>query len=243
MNETHFNLSLSLLYTGGGDITQVSVSFREANSRYLSSREWIQISGLNLTPMSNLEWNGVIFGEEFRGKGPLEFEVTVENEVGFMNTSSPVVEMSGMHSCSPNLPTSMTISNHSLLTLSTVDPPGTPTTLTVKDPSPTSVVIDLLLPAEGTPPFIEVIIDFTEPQTIGVKNFSGFYQPGQRFKKELDGLRPQTAYSLKARAVNYAGDGPDSEIINFTTGSYHHTVDVPCKHLNTSHRLHVHVNV
>ena len=230
MNESHFNLSLSLLYTSGGDITHISVSFREANSRYPSSREWIQISGLNLTPVSNLEWNGVISGEEFRGKGPLEFEVTVENGVGFMNTSSPVVEMSGMHSCSPNLPTSKTITIHSLLTLSTVDPPGTPTTPTViKNTSPTSVVIDFLLPEEGTPPFIEVIIDFTKPQTFGVKNFSGFYQPGQRFNKELDGLRPQTAYSLKARAVNYAGDGPDSEIINFTTGSYHHTVDVPCK--------------
>jgi len=93
-------------------------------------------------------------------------------------------------------------------------------------------VIDFRLPDEGTPPFIEVIIDFTEPSSFA-KNFSGFYQPGQKFHRELENLRPKTAYSLKARAVNYAGDGPDSQIITFTTGLYQHTVDVPCKHPNT----------
>ena len=122
LNETHFNLSLSLLYTGGGDITQISVSFREASSRYPVSREWVPISGLNLILVSTLEWNGVILGEEFRGKGPLEFEVTVENEVGFMNTSGPVDELSGTPSHSPNLPTSM-ITFPSLPPLQTLQAP------------------------------------------------------------------------------------------------------------------------
>ena len=49
------------------------------------------------------------------------------------------------------------------------------------------------------------------------KNYSGTYQPGQKFNAKISGLSPRTAYSLKARAVNYAGDGPDSQVFSFTT--------------------------
>lgn len=74
-----------------------SLCFRESSTRFLTSREWVNVSGLNLARVSNMAWNSVISREEFRGKGPLEFLLTVENEHGFMNDSGPVPEKSGMH--------------------------------------------------------------------------------------------------------------------------------------------------
>ena len=43
-----------------------------------------------------LEYHGVVTAEEIRGKGPLEFELRVENGLGFMNRSGSGLEISGM---------------------------------------------------------------------------------------------------------------------------------------------------
>ena len=97
------------------------------------------------------------------------------------------------------------------------DPPGRPTTIEVSDIADTSVRVDFKLPEEGTPPFINIVLEFSKPQVME-RNFTGTYYPGQTVMKELRDLNPKTAYSLKARAVNYAGNGPSSDTIDFTTG-------------------------
>ena len=91
----------------------------------------------------------------------------------------------------------------------------------VADTSDTSVTLDLKLPDEGTPPFINIVLEFSEPQVM-TRNFTGSYHPGEIVVREVRDLSPRTAYSLKARAVNYAGDGPSSETINFTTSECVH---------------------
>ena len=52
------------------------------------------------------------------------------------------------------------------------------------------------------------------------RNFTGSYTAGQTVTKEVHDLSPKTNYTLKARAVNYAGNGPSSDTIHFTTGEY-----------------------
>jgi hypothetical protein len=188
LNETHFNISISLLYTGGGDTTTFSVYFREQDSIEWSSDP---IMVLILDSLQALEYHGVISGEEkLRGKGPLEFELRVKNGRGFMNRTGSGPEKS--------------------------DPPGPPSTITVDQISDTSVRLDFKLPEEGTPPFINIILEFSKPQVME-RNFSGTYYPGQNVMKEVRDLNPKTAYRLKARAVNYAGNGTSSETIDFET--------------------------
>lgn len=53
-----------------------------------------------------------------------------------------------------------------------------------------------------------------------MRNYTGTYVPGQKFQAKVNDLSPKTAYTLKAKAVNYAGNGPDSEPISFTTSEY-----------------------
>ena len=96
LNETHFNISISLLYTGGGDTTTFSVYFREQDSIEWSSDP---IMVLILDSLQALEYHGVISGEEkLRGKGPLEFELRVKNGRGFMNRTGSGPEKSGRSS-------------------------------------------------------------------------------------------------------------------------------------------------
>ena len=92
LNETHFNITISLLYTGGGDIITFSVYFREHNSIEWSAQP---VMIVQLDSASALEYRGTISGEEIRGKGPLEFELRVENGLGFMNRTGSGLEISG----------------------------------------------------------------------------------------------------------------------------------------------------
>ena len=94
LNESHFNISVTLRYTGGGDTTTFSIYFRESNTIEWS-KEPVMI--VRLDSALALNWRGVISGEEIRGKGPLEFELRVANGVGFMNRTGAVMEISGQH--------------------------------------------------------------------------------------------------------------------------------------------------
>ena len=78
-------------------MVKLFLSYRESSSRAPASREWILAPGGILAPFPSLEWNRVVSGEVFRGKGPLEFEMIVENEAGFMNNSGPVPEIAGQN--------------------------------------------------------------------------------------------------------------------------------------------------
>ena len=92
LNETHFNISISLLYTGGGETTIFSVYFREQHTISWSFQPVMRVS---IDSALALEYRGVISGEEIRGKGPLEFELWVENGEKFMNRTGSVPEISG----------------------------------------------------------------------------------------------------------------------------------------------------
>lgn len=60
------------------------------------------------------------------------------------------------------------------------------------------------------------------------RNYTGTYYPGQTVMKEVRDLNPRTSYSLKARAVNYAGNGPSSDTIDFvTSGDFPHYMYLP----------------
>ena len=87
----------------------------------------------------------------------------------------------------------------------------------VFEKSDTSVTLNFTLPEEGTPPFISIVLEFSEPQVMA-RNFTGTYSPGENVIQEVRDLSPRTDYSLKARAVNYAGNGPSSDTIHFRTG-------------------------
>ena len=78
-------------------MVKLYLSYRESSSRAPASRVWILAPGDPLAPSSSLQWNRVVSGEVFRGKGPLEFEMIVENEAGFMNNSGPVPEIAGQN--------------------------------------------------------------------------------------------------------------------------------------------------
>ena len=69
VNEIHFNVSISLRYTGGGDTITFSVYFCEINNI-----EWSRdpVMVVELDAVSVLEYQGTISGEI---KGPLEFEL------------------------------------------------------------------------------------------------------------------------------------------------------------------------
>lgn len=92
LNETHFNISISLLYTGGGEITKFSVYFREQHTISWSEHP---VMIVELPSYLALDYQGVISGEEIKGKGPLEFELRVENGLGFMNRTGSGLEISG----------------------------------------------------------------------------------------------------------------------------------------------------
>lgn len=96
----------------------------------------------------------------------------------------------------------------------------------ITEKSDTSVTLDFTLPEDGTPPFISIVLEFSEP-TIMERNFSGNYMPGQTVKKQLRDLSPLTVYSLKARAVNYAGNGLSSDTIKFVTGEFDFLNSIP----------------
>ena len=90
MDESSFQLTVVLEYTGGGDITHFTVSFRS-----VGTTEWIPLGEVEATrsrPESNLEWNGVLTNEEF-SSGQIEFEVVVVNARGrttTLNTEEPL---------------------------------------------------------------------------------------------------------------------------------------------------------
>ena len=92
LNDTHFNVSITLDYTGGGDTTTFSIYFREHKTI-----QWSQtpVMVVQLDAEDALKYHGTISGEEIRGKGPLEFELRVENGMGFMGRKGPVLEISG----------------------------------------------------------------------------------------------------------------------------------------------------
>ena len=76
---------MSFFYTGGGNITQLIVSFRRINSQ----EEWTRLRTVPIVPTgSYLQWRAVVTNEAFIEPG-VEFRVMAINARGYI--SVPVV--------------------------------------------------------------------------------------------------------------------------------------------------------
>ena len=74
---------MSFFYTGGGNITQLKVSFRRINSQ----EEWTTHGTVSVVPTgSYLQWRAVVANEAFAEPG-VEFRVEAINERGYISPS------------------------------------------------------------------------------------------------------------------------------------------------------------
>lgn len=89
-NTTAFHITVTVEYTGGGDITRFRVSIRRPGSSIS-----ISIGDVPATPSpgSSLTWNGIVTSSELTVMHPLEFLVTVVNEVEFVSDDFEAREM------------------------------------------------------------------------------------------------------------------------------------------------------
>ena len=91
VDKSSFQLTVALEYTGGGDITHFTVSFRS-----IGTTEWIPLGDVEAAksgPQSNLEWNGIAtIGISNAESGQVEFQVSVQNEAMFRSETVTAVE-------------------------------------------------------------------------------------------------------------------------------------------------------
>ena len=93
INKTAYLISTELLYTGGGDITHFTVSFRISNHVEWSTATTILAEVVPKS--SNLNWTGVIASSEFAVYSMLEFRVQTTNEGGRATPVIAVNELQG----------------------------------------------------------------------------------------------------------------------------------------------------
>ena len=82
LSNSSVEIIVNLAYTGGGNITDVHVSFRE-----IGTSEWIVIGFQNAHSMSEMTWMACVSDDRFIGIG-VEFQVAVRNTHG--HSSQPV---------------------------------------------------------------------------------------------------------------------------------------------------------
>ena len=98
--------------------------------------------------------------------------------------------------------------------------PGAPTpSLLLSTPSSLTVVVQLS--PEGTLPILEVHLQVTGPQGQWTVNQTGTFAASEMVQFEVTGLSADTAYTLVAYTVNYAGMGPSSDGVTYRTGMMH----------------------
>ena len=85
LNRTTFNLSVSLAYTGGGDITHFRVSFRDTRTTPWTPPENIPVTS---SPDSSLVWSGVMQRDEFDTSMSLTFQVLAVNMEGLVSAEA-----------------------------------------------------------------------------------------------------------------------------------------------------------
>ena len=85
MSNFSIELTVSLAYTGGGDITNLDVSFRK-----IGTKEWILIGAhdAQTMPDSEMTWKALVRDQRFAGIG-VEFQVVVINT--HQHRSEPVI--------------------------------------------------------------------------------------------------------------------------------------------------------
>ena len=94
MNATTFVLSVDLHYTGGGGLEHFAISFRVTEGTQWNPLENVAAVA-DPDSNSSLSWSGVITSSEFIGMGPVEFQVTLINELN-RTTVSNYIEKLGM---------------------------------------------------------------------------------------------------------------------------------------------------
>ena len=80
LNTTAFNFTLNVEYTGGGDITNFAIRFRENDST-----DWIPLETQVVptsSPQSRRSWFGIVASAQFEAIVEVEFEVVIHNARG-----------------------------------------------------------------------------------------------------------------------------------------------------------------
>jgi len=86
-SDNQFNIKVSLAYIGGGELTQLTVAYKQV----LRQREWPDSILVDIVPTGNsLEWTAVVRNEEGFEPGT-EFRITALNDRGY--ASSPAVQL------------------------------------------------------------------------------------------------------------------------------------------------------
>ena len=81
-----------------------------------------------------------------------------------------------------------------------------------------SLVIQVTVSSEGTPPILTLVVEFAAPEPF-TRNFTaaGPFVPGETYELKVTGLRDNTQYSFTLSAVNYQGRGTITSLYNSTT--------------------------
>ena len=93
INQTAYRISTELLYTGGGDIINFTVSFRISGQVEWSTATTI-LAEVVLNS-SNLHWAGVTVSSEFAVYSMVEFRVQATNEAGRTTSETVINELQG----------------------------------------------------------------------------------------------------------------------------------------------------
>jgi hypothetical protein len=177
LNSTSFSISTTLLYTGGGSVTQLIVSFR-----IIGDTEWSGDMRVTVVRESDpLVWTGVVTNSEFAQYARLEFRVHVENDRALVSTdetphSEPLVL------------------------------PLAPVRIEAISTTTTSAVVEVELSPEGTPPMI-VVMELTSHPELGCCGNQTIYVGGGSVRFVITGLSRDTTYTVSVSAMNHAGQG------------------------------------
>jgi hypothetical protein len=177
LNSTSFSLSTTLLYTGGGSITQLLISFR-----IIGDTEWSVAMRVPVVRESDpLVWTGVVTNSEFAQYALLEFRVHVENGRGLVSRDETA------HSEPLVLPLA-------------------PVRIEAISTTTTSAVVEVELSPEGTPPMI-VVMELTSHPELGCCGNQTTYVRGGSVRFVITGLSRDTTYTVSVSAMNHAGQG------------------------------------
>ena len=109
----------------------------------------------------------------------------------------------------PSLPLSLPLLPHTVL-------PAQPASIDAVSTTTTSAVLDVQLSVVGTPPLVVVMVLTSHPELGCCDNMTS-YQRGDSVRFSLQGLSPDTTYSVNVFAVNLAGQGNGRQV-SFSTG-------------------------
>ena len=226
VNSTTFNLTLEVVYTGGGDIELFSIRFQYPNSNTLMMVASLKPVQSQTVPQL---WYAIVADEQFAGMDEPNFEVTVFNamqqsipqllqgESGKEESYTTQMQYCNMHSAFTINPLFSFTCKHILAVLP--GPPSISLTTSTSD----SLTLGIQLSDIGTAPILFVQLNITNTdslQLVRSLNWTGNYIQGELLNVTVTDLQPSTLYTFRAIAVNSLGSGDLSMEVMFTTGIY-----------------------